>query len=147
LGSELVKDGKIDKKRLSLPAVLEYFKNNPHEREEYMMRNESFAFLQVYAPAEWPSGSLGVQVTTNRSLATDKTIFPRASMTFIDVPKTSPSGELLPYRGFLLDQDTGGAIRTAGRADIYFGVGDEAEVIAGATRAEGQLYYLFLDRR
>jgi membrane-bound lytic murein transglycosylase A len=45
---------------------------------------------------------------------------------------------------FLFDQDTGGAIRTAGRADIYLGIGPEAEELAGRTRVEGQLYYLFL---
>jgi membrane-bound lytic murein transglycosylase A len=44
----------------------------------------------------------------------------------------------------MLDQDTGGAIRTAGRADVYLGSGDEAEQVAGATRSEGQLYYFFV---
>jgi membrane-bound lytic murein transglycosylase A len=44
----------------------------------------------------------------------------------------------------MLDQDTGGAIRAPGRADIYVGVGDAAGRIAGATYAEGRLYYLFL---
>ena len=47
----------------------------------------------------------------------------------------------------MLDQDTGGAIRTAGRADIYLGVGPRAERLSGATRSEGQLYYFFLRRR
>jgi membrane-bound lytic murein transglycosylase A len=45
---------------------------------------------------------------------------------------------------FLFDQDTGGAIRTAGRADLYLGIGPEAEEAAGRTKIEGQLYYLFL---
>ena len=38
----------------------------------------------------------------------------------------------------------GGGIRTAGRADIYLGIGDDAEALAGDTLIEGQLYYLFL---
>jgi membrane-bound lytic murein transglycosylase A len=145
LGSELVKDGKIDKKHLSLPAVLAYFQQHPEEREEYMMRNDSFAFLKEYPPAEWPSGSLGVQVTPQRSLATDKKIFPRASLTFVAVDKPTPDGNAtVPYRGFLLDQDTGGAIRAAGRADIYMGIGAEAGKQAGQQFAKGQLYYVFL---
>lgn len=144
LGSELVKDGKIQKTRLSLPAVLEYFKNNPGEQEEYVSRNDSFAFLKIYEPSEWPSGSLGVQVTQMRSLATDKSIFPRASMCFIDTPKPTADGTMLPYRGFILDQDTGGAIRAAGRADIYMGIGEEAGKLAGQQFAKGRLYYLFL---
>ena len=49
-----------------------------------------------------------------------------------------------PFSQFMLDQDTGGAIRAAGRADIYMGTGPQAEVLAGRQAAEGQLYYLFL---
>ena len=44
----------------------------------------------------------------------------------------------------MFDQDRGGAIRTAGRADVYLGVGPEAEQEAGSLRREGQLYYYFL---
>ena len=53
-----------------------------------------------------------------------------------------PDGRQQPFHGFMLDQDAGGAIRAAGRCDIYFGVGDEAEQTAGRQYAEGQLYYL-----
>jgi len=145
LGAELVKDGKIDKKHLSLPAVLEYFKAHPEERAMYMARNDSFAFLKEYDVKEWPSGSLGVQVTPQRSLATDKTIFPRASLTFVAVDKASQDGSaMIPYNGFLLDQDTGGAIKAPGRADIYMGIGPQAGQQAGAEFAQGRLYYMFV---
>jgi membrane-bound lytic murein transglycosylase A len=46
--------------------------------------------------------------------------------------------------GFALDQDTGGAIRAAGRCDVYMGVGDAAGELAGKTYREGRLYYLFV---
>jgi membrane-bound lytic murein transglycosylase A len=144
LGSELVKEGKIDKKHLSLPTVLAYFDAHPDELDRYVMRDDRFVFLKPYTSDEWPSGSLGVQVTPERSLATDKTIFPRASLTFIDVPKPTATGDSVPYQGFLLDQDTGGAIRAAGRADMYMGIGDAAGQLAGREFAQGRLYYFFL---
>lgn len=50
----------------------------------------------------------------------------------------------MPFEQLMFDQDTGGAIRTAGRADLYLGVGPSAESRAGVTRQEGQLLYLFL---
>jgi membrane-bound lytic murein transglycosylase A len=56
----------------------------------------------------------------------------------------APRGTSLPFEQLMFDQDTGGAIRTAGRADLYLGVGPSAESRAGATKEEGQLYYLFL---
>jgi membrane-bound lytic murein transglycosylase A len=46
------------------------------------------------------------------------------------------------FAGFLLDQDTGGAIRASGRCDIYMGIGPEAEAMAGHELQQGSLYYL-----
>ena len=44
----------------------------------------------------------------------------------------------------MFDQDTGGAIRAPGRADLYLGVGEEPGHIAGQIKSTGQLYYLLL---
>jgi membrane-bound lytic murein transglycosylase A len=46
------------------------------------------------------------------------------------------------FSGFMLDQDTGGAIRASGRCDIYMGIGPDAEAMAGHETQRGQLYYL-----
>ena len=51
--------------------------------------------------------------------------------------------DLGDYRAFACDQDTGGAIRAAGRCDVYMGVGEAAGHLAGRIYAEGKLYYLF----
>jgi membrane-bound lytic murein transglycosylase A len=83
-------------------------------------------------------------VTGGRTLATDKRLFPRGAIVYVDTTTHAKTNKGVLMSAFLLDQDTGGAIRTAGRADIYLGVGPEAEQVAGTTRAEGQLYYLFL---
>ncbi|MEM7229974.1 MAG: 3D domain-containing protein, partial [Planctomycetota bacterium] len=45
---------------------------------------------------------------------------------------------------FMLDQDTGGAIKAPGRADIFMGIGKSAEILAGGQYAEGTLCYIFL---
>ena len=147
LGTQLRDAGKIDPKHVSLPAVIAYFDAHPGELDQYVMNDDRFTFQKIYTAAEiaeWPTGSLNVQVTTDRTIATDKDIFPRASLTFIDVPKPSMSGALLPYQGLVLDQDTGGGIRAAGRADIYMGFGDQAGVRAGEEFAQGRLFYVFL---
>jgi membrane-bound lytic murein transglycosylase A len=39
-------------------------------------------------------------------------------------------------------QDTGGAIRGHGRADIFWGSGEEAERIAGPMKEEGRIFLL-----
>jgi len=147
LGTQLLRDGKVDKNRLSLPVVIDYFERHPEELNDYILRNDRFTFQKIYTTdeaAKWPTGSLNEQVTPDRSLATDKSIFPRASLTFIDVDKPNMVGVLVPYKGFMLDQDAGGGIRAAGRADIYMGIGDQAGRRAGAIFSLGRLYYIVL---
>ena len=78
-------------------------------------------------------------MSQDRTLATDKTLFPRGALTFVEAEVGG-----VPYQRLMFDQDTGGAIRTAGRGDLYLGIGPDAERRAGTTKAEGQLYYLFL---
>ena len=51
---------------------------------------------------------------------------------------------LVEYKNFMFDQDTGGAIRAAGRADLYMGTGQAAELLAGGQYANGLMYYFFL---
>jgi len=97
--------------------------------------------------AHEPHGCLNEPVTRLRSIATDKTVFPRACLAFVTtkVPaRIMGEIQLYPYDGFAMDQDAGGAIRAPGRCDIYMGVGDEAGELAGRTQEEGRLYYLFL---
>jgi membrane-bound lytic murein transglycosylase A len=142
LGQELVKDKQLEKDRVSLRAIREWARAHPGEVQEYLNRNDSFVF---FTPIDGdPRGSLNVPVTAERSLATDKRLFPRGAIVYVEGKAGSgiASGAHLDH--FMLDQDTGGAIRTAGRADVYMGSGEAAEAVSGSTRVEGQLYYLFV---
>jgi len=144
LGAELIADGLIEADGMSLAAIRRWSAENPGRVEEYLARNDSFVF---FTPIEGnPRGSLNLEVQTERTLATDKRLFPRGAMVFVDARGPLASGGRGVFRKLLFDQDTGGAIRTAGRADVYLGIGPEAEARAGATRAEGQMYYLFQRR-
>lgn len=140
----LVKDGRISGSQISLAAMIAYFENNPDQVARYTQMNPRFVFFREEEGE--PRGSLNEPVTPYRTIATDKSIFPRGCLTFISTtfPKvTSGQVVLQPYRGFALDQDTGGAIRAPGRCDIYIGQGDTAGELAGRIYQEGRLYYLF----
>ena len=86
---------------------------------------------------------MNTPVIAHRTLATDKKVFPRGGITFVQTTAPHPSGSN-NYQQFMLDQDTGGAIRSASRGDIYMGVGEEAEHNAGGTGAEGKLWYIYV---
>ncbi|HVS17692.1 MAG TPA: MltA domain-containing protein [Planctomycetota bacterium] len=142
LGGELVKDKQLKADRVSLSTIRAWAARHPEKVLDYLHRNESYVFFTEISGT--PRGSLNVEVEPGRTLATDKRLFPRGAVVFVDTELLDETGRKRPFEQFLLDQDTGGAIRTAGRADIYLGIGPEAEALAGRTRAEGQLYYLFL---
>lgn len=138
LGKELEGDGVIPRGEASLRTIRAWAASaSAEDLHDYLNRNQSYVF---FTPIEGnPHGSLDVEVTGGRSLATDKSLFPRGAIVFASAPKDDGT-----INRILFDQDTGGAIRTAGRADVYLGIGPEAEERAGRTKLEGQLYYFFL---
>ena len=145
VNTALVKDGKIPSASISLSAMIKFFKDNPDLVAPYTRKNPRFVFFREEAGN--PRGSLNVEVTRMRTIATDKAVYPRGCLAFLDTALPRNYGEQTvkrPFKGFLLDQDTGGAIRAPGRCDIYMGQGELAEKLAGYTYEEGKIYYLFL---
>ncbi|MDJ0620595.1 MAG: murein transglycosylase A [Calothrix sp. MO_192.B10] len=147
IGKELAKDGKLPLNKLTLPQVVSFFKSNPKEMNSYFPRWERFVFFKETngRPA---SGSIGVPVTPERSIATDKSLMPPGALAIVNASFPYPtSGRRLRYRRvsrFVLDQDTGSAIKTPGRVDYFMGTGDLAGRRAGITGGNGSLYYLLL---
>lgn len=147
LGKELIKDGVLPEEGLTLPLVINYFRSSPEQMNQYFPRNQSFVFFQeTYgAPA---MGSIGVPVTQERSIATDKSLMPPGGLALINAPIPYPNDtkqlESRMVNRFVLDQDTGSAIRGAGRVDIFMGTGPIAGDRAGLINGTGELYYLLL---
>jgi len=144
LGAALVAEGMVPEDRIGLPAVRAAWRKSPARVRELMYRNESYVFFTEYDGANWPSGSLGVRVTAKSSLATDKRIYPRGGVVMVATTAVTLSKRTEAFHRFMLDQDTGGAIRAPGRADLFMGTGGHAEVLAGGQYAEGDLFYFFL---
>jgi len=145
ISKAMVADGSISESQLSLSSMLDYFKRHADRVKQYTRLNPRFVFFK--GEESQPRGSLNEPVTQMRSIATDKSIFPRGALTYISTYLPRESGGVINktvYSGFALDQDTGGAIRAPGRCDLYIGVGDTAGKIAGMTYQEGKLYYLFI---
>jgi membrane-bound lytic murein transglycosylase A len=143
------KDGVITKQQHSGKGLKAYFAQNPAAMDKYLWMNDRYIFFTERPGG--PFGALNVPVTSWASIAVDKkpvpskNIYPRAMPAFLTVPvPADEQGTPKDFRGFMLDQDTGGAIRAAGRCDIYMGVGPDAERVAGHQLHEGALYYVGL---
>ena len=147
LGRSLVDDGKFPLEGLNMPIILDYFQKHPQDLNIYIPRDKSFVFFQEThgQPAQ---GSIGVPVTPERSIATDKSLMPPGALALIRAPfpylnKSNKIEHRLVSR-YVLDQDTGGAIKGAGRVDYFLGTGESAGERAGLTVSNGQLFYLLL---
>ncbi len=147
---QLIGDGKIERDKISLKAMIDYFKQHPDEITKYTWLNPRYVFFARNTDP-FPHGSLNEPVSALRTIATDKSIFPRACLAFTDTTlpwRDATSGEIVTreFHVFALDQDTGGGIRAAGHCDIYMGIDNQGKAadLAGRTVQEGKLYYLFL---
>lgn len=147
VGRELAKDGKFTLEELTLKKLIAYFQEFPAQMNKYLPRNQSFIFFRDTNGAA-ATGSLGVPVTAERTIATDKTLMPHGALALIHtkIPYANEGGELEfnEVSRFVLDQDTGIAIKGPGRVDIFMGTGTEAGDRAGLINATGELYYLLL---
>ena len=148
-GEAMLADGAIKKEQYSSRGLKEFFQQNPAVMNKYLWKNNRYVFFKPTTGG--PYGSLGVPVTSLASIAVDKkhdpkrNIYPRAMPVFLAVPiPLNETGVTADFRGFMLDQDTGGAIRAAGRCDIYMGIGEQAEKVAGQQLHEGELFYIAL---
>jgi membrane-bound lytic murein transglycosylase A len=145
VSKEMVADGTIPVEHMSLTTMINYFRDHQKDIARYTHTNPRYIFFQLTDSA--PRGSINEPVIAMRTIATDKTVYPRASLAFISAKlpvKVAGNIESRSYTGFVLDQDTGGAIRAPGRCDVYMGRGNDAGRMAGQTYQEGKLYYLFL---
>jgi membrane-bound lytic murein transglycosylase A len=113
--------------------------------------NPSFVFFRTLG--EGPVlGSLNTPITPGRTVALDSRLFPPGALVFIKSkkPMVNDKGEMTgweEFSRFVVNQDTGGAIRGAGRADLFWGSGPYAELAAGHMKHEGELYVLIKKRR
>jgi membrane-bound lytic murein transglycosylase A len=144
LGMTMVDAGVITRRERNVPTIRRLYERDPALVQKYIDMNENMVFFGMYDGKNWPAGSLGVPVTEFASVATDKKIFPRGLVMLVDTQVSDYAGQLKDFDRFMMDQDTGGAIRAAGRADLYMGVGAAADVLAGNQYAEGTFYYFVL---
>lgn len=145
IGRLLIDSGKIPAEEISMQRLRGYLAEHPEERDHLLAQNDSYVFFRFVNNG--PLGSLEVPLTPGRSIATDSRLFPQGALAFIVSrrPILDAGGNLTgwqPFSRFVLNQDTGSAIRGPKRVDLYFGSGREAGLAAGFMRSAGTVYFL-----
>ncbi len=135
---------RIPEEEMSLQAIKKYLYSHPDEVKDILNYNQSYVFFRE--TEEGPLGNINVPLTPLRSIAMDKRGIPKGGLVFIqtEIPVISENQTAgwEPVQRFGLIQDTGGAIRQHGRADIFFGNGKNAEMIAGHMKQRGRIFLL-----
>ncbi|MFB3885072.1 MAG: murein transglycosylase A [Thermodesulfobacteriota bacterium] len=145
IGRYMVERGFLSREEMSMQAIKGYLTRNPGVRDEVLHQNPSYVFFEKVENG--PLGSLDILLTPGRSIALDPAVFPKGSLGFISCqkPVVNDQGEVTawaPFSRFVLNQDSGGAIKGPGRADIFWGSGPYAEAAAGHLQHDGDLYIL-----
>lgn len=145
IGRYMIEKGFLTRETMSMQAIRKVLTENPQAMDEVLYHNPSYVFFRRVDSG--PLGSLGVLLTPGRSIALDPGVFPKGAIGFISSqkPLVDEKGEITgwtPFSRFVVNQDSGGAIKGAGRADIFWGSGAHAEAAAGHLQHEGELYIL-----
>ncbi|MBA3006605.1 MAG: transglycosylase [Desulfocapsa sp.] len=147
IGKLLVDEEKMSREEATMPTIRQYLHQNPGEQKRILHHNPRFVFFQWNKKKDSPIGSLGLPLTAGRSIAVDPGTLPTGVMAYLvsQKPVIDQGGQLLKWEAmqrFVLPQDTGAAIKGAGRADLFWGNGYYAEIAAGNMKEQGQLYFL-----
>jgi membrane-bound lytic murein transglycosylase A len=145
IGRYMIEKGFLAREEMSMQAIRKHLTEHPEVLDEVLNYNPSYVFFRQVDSG--PLGSLDVLLTPGRSIALDSKIFPKGALGFISCqkPLVNDQGDIMgwtKFSRFVLNQDSGGAIKGAGRADIFWGSGPYAELTAGHLQHGGDLYIL-----
>lgn len=138
----------IPKEKMSLWAIESHLRSLSYaERMGVLYKNPSYIFFRKL-PGR-PQTSFGTEVVDGRTIATDSIFFPKGALAFMEferpVFETSSSVEPSqwePVSRFVVNHDSGGAIKGARRADLFWGEGKDASRHAGVMKNWGKFFYL-----
>jgi membrane-bound lytic murein transglycosylase A len=145
IGRILIEGGLVPREQMSLERIRQWMRDNPEQTKELRRKNQGFVFFRIAGLADEgePTGGEGVRLTPGRSIAVDRPMHLYGTPFFIEAELPIDGvGAKTPWRRLTIAQDTGSAIVGPARADIYFGVGDDAGRIAGRVRHPARVVML-----
>ncbi len=141
IGKYLVEKEEISADKISLQSIRKWLDDHPDRVDELLNINPSYVFFQERSQSA--TGSLGLVLTAERSIAVDRHYIPLGSMLFMQ--SRDPFTQK-PIQKTVFAQDTGGAIKGELRADMFWGYGEEAEHKAGKMQEPLELWILMPKR-
>jgi len=149
VGLTLVKAGVFARDEITHDKLREYLRKNPDAESWILAANPRYVFFELAALPEdgEPFGATEQSLVPARSIAVDPAFMPLGGLYFFTTtsPQADKDGRVLGMSEnarFAFGLDTGGAIKSPGRVDIYAGHGPQAAATARGQWADGKLYLL-----
>jgi membrane-bound lytic murein transglycosylase A len=142
---KLMRASGVPEEYINLQGIKKYFTEiHPEDWNSYSNQNESYVFFRKSNSG--PFGSSGAILTPKHSIAIDEKVFPLGLIGVIrtERPDLIEGDQAITWKSFsqfVITQDTGGAIRSPGRVDVFWGEDPYSEVAAGRTDRTGELYF------
>lgn len=145
IGRVLIEQGELTLEQASMQGIKAWGRQHPDKLPSLLDANPSYVFFREIARdtgagIDGPLGALGVPLAAGRAIAVDARLLPLGAPVFMAT--TDPLFGV-PLRRLVMAQDTGGAIRGALRADLFWGSGEEAGANAGRMNQQGRMWLLW----
>lgn len=149
VGLTLVKAGVFARDEITHDKLRQYLHDNPDAESWILAQNPRYVFFELAPLPEdgEPFGATEQSLVPARSIAVDPAFVPLGGLYFFTTtsPQADKEGRVLAMAEnarFAFGLDTGGAIKSPGRVDIYAGHGPQAAATARGQWADGKLYLL-----
>ncbi len=141
IGRILMEQGHLKPEEISLFTLRQWLRDNPDKAGNLLNANPSYVFFVLRELiGAGPTGSMNVPLTTERSIAIDPELVRLGTPIWLATNYPGQPGR--NYARLVFAQDTGGAIKGALRADLFWGHGEYAEQSAGIMQEKGRLIVL-----
>ena len=125
--------------------INEFLLSKPELWEETFSINPRYLFFRKLKGL--PVGSIGVEITEHRTIAADQNIYPSGGIALLEtsIPVVGKNNEIIKWKKikrFVLNQDSGNAIKGKNHIDLFCGFGDKNKTIASSLRQKGKIWFL-----
>jgi membrane-bound lytic murein transglycosylase A len=139
IGQYLIARGEVPRSEMSVPRLKTWLRAHPQQAQQALWQNASYIFFKRGDDSTGAIGAQGVPLTPEASIAVDPHLLPYGVPVYLDTTLPYDSST---YNKLVVAQDTGSAIKGALRADLFFGLGDRAEHLAGGMKQAAKFFVL-----
>ena len=149
VGKILLQQNTMRPADLSLTTLHNWLVANPGRAREILEKNANYVFfkrIKSIRRDRGAPGAMGIPLYAMRSIAVDRSYIPLGTPVWIETSLSHGGGKPKRWAHLTFAQDVGSDVRGAAHADLFVGIGAQAEAMASGLHAHSRMIVL-LPRR